>query len=243
MLNDITIFYEKIKLIALYNKLLRERTNKGKYIYSIIAILFMFISSYVCYYLLFIEFNFLEVFFYLYIVMNLQLSIFRFETDTIILPEYLYVFSTSNSLFYKYLLYSSMLDIKTGIFILPMLLIMYRNFSAGWTVGFLSIIVLISFYFLIEIWINTGYLLIKKYLKKYKRNAQTITGLLILFFLVFGKIFDLNLLGKYPIIGWVCKSIQFAQDGLWLSSMFYFFLIILFILFGFWLGAYMIRKV
>ena len=235
-----------------YNRLLSKRMRKKVNLYLILW-LFLLIGL-TCAILLFYIMdsktffkelgNFVTLILLYYTIIDLMLLTTRNLTNTIILPHQIALFPVPRNFIFKYLLFGLVYDVKSLAYISYVILFSYLAIlKIGWNIGLIALLLFISFYLCLEIWIVLIYLLFHQLIYKQKKKVNAIPYLILFLTILMNNFDKLQTFFNVPFISWVGKGIDSAKDGHWTFAIFYLSLLTLLAVSGFLLGKMMIKKI
>lgn len=165
------------------------------------------------------------LFLYMYIVSSMFFLTARYANDSIVLPLQLSSFPISSRFLYWYLLCSLMTDVKSLLYFFPFGILAKRVFAVSISAGLFSVLVLMLFFFLIDVWMLVAYMLLHSFLSVHKKNVSIAACVAYFIYLIAvsrgSAMFQR--LAETPPLSWFGASIAAGMVHNWSAAFLYVF--------------------
>jgi len=173
---------------------------------------------------------------------GLLIVLSRNASNTFIAPDILYSYPISRRKIYKYMVMNSMIDLRIGIYLLPVLIMFIGFLRFGIIPAILSALILASFFFCIDIWALNIYVIFPKFIRKNKKALMLLPGLIGISFILFDRLFGCEIIGDVWVLNRVGRGIVKSLNEEPISGIMYFTGFILISAAGFVIGRLLLVK-
>jgi len=188
------------------------------------------------------EYN-LSLFLFLLVLFDFILIILWIQGVSFVSSDNISILSVHGYKKYKYFLWLIFFDLKSIVFIMPVLVMtFFIMIKIGLWSGLIAIILFILFFICVELWYLNLFFLFDRLKLNLKNKVRNIFIFLFFIGALITWSIDDKILSNLPIIGWVGNAIINATNGNWINSLYYFLVLMLFSLLGFFLGLKLIRS-